>query len=105
MEDKCLSGDHIETIQDKDSSKKCVFCACTHCILGEGGFGAVFKGKLYEGQQESAIPSAEVAVKRLTRGKGGSTEDHIKEAELMFAVDGHENILKFHFYTHKGDMV
>ena len=102
---KCIGDkDDKGTIECRDNTKnKCYFCTCTNCILGEGGFGVVYKGNLEQVKGEKS----EVAVKRIITKRGVSVPDLKKEAAMMLKVaeDGHKNILTFHFYVPNADMM
>uniref|UniRef100_A0A803LL24 Receptor-like serine/threonine-protein kinase n=1 Tax=Chenopodium quinoa TaxID=63459 RepID=A0A803LL24_CHEQI len=54
-------------------------------LLGKGGFGQVFKGKLENGQ--------EIAVKRLSRASGQGVEEFMNEVELISKLQ-HRNLVK-----------
>ncbi|KAK9706535.1 hypothetical protein RND81_07G133100 [Saponaria officinalis] len=54
--------------------------------LGQGGFGAVFKGRLANGQ--------EIAVKRLSKNSGQG-EEEFKNEVLLIAKLRHRNLVKF----------
>ncbi|KAI3762927.1 hypothetical protein L1987_53369 [Smallanthus sonchifolius] len=53
--------------------------------LGEGGFGAVYKGKLVDGQ--------EIAVKRLSRGSGQGDTEFMNETKLIAKLQ-HVNLVR-----------
>ncbi|XP_020866047.1 G-type lectin S-receptor-like serine/threonine-protein kinase SD1-13 isoform X3 [Arabidopsis lyrata subsp. lyrata] len=70
--------------------------------LGQGGFGAVYKGRLQEGQ--------EIAVKRLSRTSGQGVEEFVNEVVVIsklqhrnlvrllgFCIDGEERMLVYEF--------
>ena len=99
MDVKCIgSNNQIEIVKCEDNIENVVsYCGCKHCFLGEGAYGAVYKGKLENDEK--------VAVKRVAIGNGRNEklEEVNKEAQVMRARV-HENILKFHFYIHKGNM-
>ncbi|CAO2842773.1 unnamed protein product [Amaranthus hypochondriacus] len=54
-------------------------------LLGTGGFGEVYKGKLIDGQ--------EIAVKRLARASRQGTEEFINEVQLISKLQ-HRNLVK-----------
>ncbi|XP_057538245.1 uncharacterized protein LOC130815781 [Amaranthus tricolor] len=54
-------------------------------LLGSGGFGQVYKGKLEDGQ--------EIAVKRLSRASRQGTEEFMNEVELISKLQ-HRNLVK-----------
>ncbi|CAO2823748.1 unnamed protein product [Amaranthus hypochondriacus] len=54
-------------------------------VLGRGGFGRVYKGKLENGQ--------EIAVKRLSRASGQGVEEFMNEVELISKLQ-HRNLVK-----------
>lgn len=54
-------------------------------LLGRGGFGQVYKGKLENGQ--------EIAVKRLSRASGQGVEEFMNEVELISKLQ-HRNLVK-----------
>ncbi|EMS44971.1 Cysteine-rich receptor-like protein kinase 29 [Triticum urartu] len=63
--------------------------------LGEGGFGAVYKGILPDGQ--------EIAVKKLL-GTAGHGLDQLHNEVLMLAELQHKNLVRLHgFYSHRDD--
>ncbi|KAK2404914.1 cysteine-rich receptor protein kinase [Trifolium repens] len=79
---------------------------CDDNKLGEGGFGEVYKGKLFNGQ--------EIAVKRLSRGSSQDTEEFKNEVVLVaklqhrnlvrilgFCLDGEEKMLIYEFMPNK----
>ncbi|CAL9214540.1 unnamed protein product [Arabidopsis halleri] len=70
--------------------------------LGQGGFGAVYKGRLQEGQ--------EIAVKRLSRTSGQGVEEFVNEVVVIsklqhrnlvrllgFCIEGEERMLVYEF--------
>ncbi|KAI3963606.1 hypothetical protein MKW92_038168 [Papaver armeniacum] len=79
---------------------------CLKNILGEGGFGPVYKGKLQNGQ--------EIAVKRLSKSSGQGIEEFKNEVVLISklqhrnlvkllgcCVKGEENMLVYEFMPNK----
>ncbi|XP_077243376.1 G-type lectin S-receptor-like serine/threonine-protein kinase At4g27290 isoform X2 [Tasmannia lanceolata] len=62
--------------------------------LGEGGFGPVYKGKLFNGQ--------EIAVKRLSRNSGQGTEEFRNEVMLISKLQ-HRNLVKILGYCIQGE--
>ncbi|XP_077243372.1 G-type lectin S-receptor-like serine/threonine-protein kinase At4g27290 isoform X1 [Tasmannia lanceolata] len=62
--------------------------------LGEGGFGPVYKGKLFSGQ--------EIAVKRLSRNSGQGTEEFRNEVMLISKLQ-HRNLVKILGYCIQGE--
>ncbi|PIA58478.1 hypothetical protein AQUCO_00500427v1 [Aquilegia coerulea] len=62
--------------------------------LGEGGFGAVYKGKLSDGQ--------EIAVKRLSRNSGQGVEE-FKNEVLLVAKLQHRNLVRLLGFCLEGD--
>ncbi|XP_077242036.1 G-type lectin S-receptor-like serine/threonine-protein kinase At4g27290 [Tasmannia lanceolata] len=62
--------------------------------LGEGGFGPVYKGKLFNGQ--------EIAVKRLCRSSGQGTEEFRNEVMLISKLQ-HRNLVKILGYCIQGE--
>ncbi|XP_077243464.1 cysteine-rich receptor-like protein kinase 25 isoform X2 [Tasmannia lanceolata] len=54
--------------------------------IGQGGFGAVFKGRMSDGQ--------EVAVKRLSRNSGQGIEEFMNEVALIAKLQ-HRNLVRF----------
>ncbi|CAA6664857.1 unnamed protein product [Spirodela intermedia] len=71
-----------------------VLAAATHNFsvksrLGEGGFGAVYKGRLNDGR--------EIAVKKLSRGSRQGTREFMNEAILLSRVQ-HKNVVNLYGY-------
>ncbi|CAA7401459.1 unnamed protein product [Spirodela intermedia] len=71
-----------------------VLAAATHNFsvksrLGEGGFGAVYKGRLDDGR--------EIAVKKLSRGSRQGTREFMNEAILLSRVQ-HKNVVNLYGY-------
>ncbi|XXG72802.1 hypothetical protein AAC387_Pa07g1814 [Persea americana] len=62
--------------------------------LGQGGFGPVYKGKLYEGK--------EIAVKRLSKSSGQGLEE-FKNEVILIAKLQHRNLVRLLGYCIKGD--
>ncbi|KAL1214698.1 putative cysteine-rich receptor-like protein kinase 39 [Cardamine amara subsp. amara] len=63
-------------------------------ILGQGGFGTVYKGTLVNGQ--------EIAVKRLTRGSGQGDLEFKNEVSLLTRLQ-HRNLVKLLGFCCEGD--
>ncbi|XP_050288914.1 G-type lectin S-receptor-like serine/threonine-protein kinase At1g11330 isoform X3 [Quercus robur] len=75
-------------------------------MLGRGGFGTVFKGKLHDGQ--------EIAVKRLSRSSGQGLEEFMNEVFVISklqhrnlvrllgcCIEGEENMLIYEYMSNK----
>ncbi|CAA7054331.1 unnamed protein product [Microthlaspi erraticum] len=62
--------------------------------LGQGGFGAVYKGKLPNGK--------EIAVKRLTKGSGQGNTEFKNEVSLLTRLQ-HRNLVKLLGFCNEGD--
>ena len=72
---------------------------CNEDILGQGGFGFVFKGKLihYKGDNE-----VDVAIKRLQKANLSRT---FKERELKQKELDHQNVVKLFHVEENDDFV
>ncbi|XP_010455742.1 PREDICTED: putative cysteine-rich receptor-like protein kinase 39 [Camelina sativa] len=64
--------------------------------LGQGGFGTVYKGTLFNGK--------EIAVKRLTKGSGQGDTEFKNEVSLLTRLQ-HRNLVKLLGFCNEGDEV
>lgn len=72
------------------------FAPCEECLIGEGGYAEVYKGKMKDGNF--------VAIKRLKRGNPEEmTADFLSELGIIVHVD-HPNIARLIGYGVEGGM-
>ncbi|MBA0778099.1 hypothetical protein Gotri_006016, partial [Gossypium trilobum] len=84
---KCQNGVKLQELQLLDFGKLATATNNFHPtnMLGKGGFGPVYKGKLQDGQ--------EIAVKRLSRASGQGLEEFRNEAMVISRLQ-HRNLVR-----------